>query len=236
VKAAPPQSALVLGVRSKPSFNLGWEISDQLYASQRFDRVVNADIVSDHGVRGFDAMSDHDVEAIFQEVRPSVVVWSVGINRPAPVWDGGLIEDLSLSMQVNVIGMVRCLREWAHWCPRDRGTGQFVAVVSNSARIPRTGSLPYCASKAAQAMALRVAARETDNTPGWVYGYEPGLLADTPMTEEARSSFSGPLHRMKGVPSSGLDTADLARLMVFNIINAHAGLNGTLIPFDADEL
>lgn len=230
------QTALVLGVRSEPSFNLGWHISDELVKDLGPENVVNADWTEAPGVRHVNVRNWVSLDKLFETVQPQIVVYSIGVNRPAGVREIGVRDELVNSFNTNCLGMVQALYSWQAHFKKKSGTGQFVAIVSNSARIPRSRSLPYCASKAAQAMALRVAAREMRGNPGWVYGYEPGLLDGTPMTNEARENFHGPLHRMQGVASSGLDAADLARLVAFNIKEVHAGLNGCLIPFDADEL
>lgn len=114
---------------------------------------------------------------------------------------------------------------------------RFVAISSNSAHIPRRGSMPYCASKAALSMALRVAARELANKNVAVWGYEPGLLAGTPMSEQTRRDFgTDPLHRMPGVSWEGLPVGDLAQQIVQDISTFSVAHNGLMIPFDGGEL
>jgi hypothetical protein len=87
-------------------------------------------------------------------------------------------------------------------------------------------------------MALRVAARELAGKVQ-VWGYEPGLLAGTPMTQASAQAF-GPgdalLHRMKGVHPQGLPVHDLARRVVADVADFSVAQNGLLVPFDADEL
>ncbi len=114
----------------------------------------------------------------------------------------------------------------------------FVVISSNSARIPRSQSLAYCASKAALSMSVRVSARylAQQNHPVVVYGYEPGLLEGTPMTRMAQSGFAGSLHRMPNVRAAGLPAEGLARLIAFNLGQNGRALNGTLIPYDAGEI
>jgi NAD(P)-dependent dehydrogenase (short-subunit alcohol dehydrogenase family) len=57
-----------------------------------------------------------------------------------------------------------------------------VAIVSDASHVAMRGSIGYCASKAALAQAIRVAARET--APDWrVNGVSPGVVADTPMSD-----------------------------------------------------
>ncbi len=86
-------------------------------------------------------------------------------------------------------------------------------------------------------MALRVRAREERAERVTIYGYEPGLLYGTPMTAKAEAAFGGPLTRMKPVGlDRGAKVADLAQLIVGNLGHQGAALNGTLIPYDADEL
>lgn len=225
------KAALVIGVRSKPVTNLGWEVSDVL--NRKYPGMVaNADFEQDWGVDYIDVRDPDSVEEVFSQHKPQVVVYCAGINKMTDVDNLHLRNQMNQHFLVNVTGMMNCLQAWIR---NIRVTpGQFIGVVSNSARIPRTRSLPYCASKAAQAMALRVAARELAGVPGWVYGYEPGLVGNTPMT--VGLPVEGPMHRMKGVGAEGVSKFRLAEMIVENIGNSNEAFNGVLFPFDAGEL
>jgi len=192
------------------------------------------------------------VKEVLQEVQPDIVVCTVGVNVPTEVDDPWLMTKLSDAFMTNVTGPMTLLGQFLHSSVRPGREGavkKFIAISSNSARIPRTRSLPYCASKAALSMALRVAARElAPEGRCMVWGYEPGLLAGTPMTRatEARlgvgsSTEEGDyrfpaLHRMKGVSSSGLPVEDLAARVVADAANFTVAYNGLIIPFDAGEI
>lgn len=183
----------------------------------------------------------NSIKEVLGEVKPDIIVCTVGVNNPTSVLDS--FADLALedSFHVNVIGVLALLRHFV----KAEGSGywngstnkKFVAISSNSARIPRRRSLAYCASKAALSMALRVAARELADEGVVVWGYEPGLLAGTPMTADTEGLFAGgPLHRMPGVPESGLLPAALAQMILHDVANVSPAFNGLLIPFDAGEL
>jgi NAD(P)-dependent dehydrogenase (short-subunit alcohol dehydrogenase family) len=172
---------------------------------------------------------------------PDIIVCTAGINVPAGVSDRFLAASLTTSFNTNVLGPMELLRHFVSSPTRpERGDAvkKFVAISSNSARIPRRGSVGYCASKAALSMALRVAARElAPEGKVMAWGYEPGLLDGTPMTRQTGKNFSGgPLHRMPGVPPEGLPPQDLARRIVQDLATFSYAHNGLMIPFDAGEL
>lgn len=186
--------------------------------------------------------SDEDNAAgLLEIVNPEAVVWTVGINSQA---------GMERHLYINCVLPLRLIDSWmvslrTGALPNVNMPRQFVGISSNSAHIARTGSVDYCVSKAAFSMGLRVKAREVART--WnhmsVYGYEPGLLAGTPMTEEVKKRFedvvpfgaeSVRLHRMPGVAAEGLDRYGLARMVVANLANARA-LNGCMLRVDAGE-
>lgn len=179
------------------------------------------------------------IKQVLWEVKPDVLVCTAGVNTPVSITDTFADLVMEEAFHTNVIGVMALLRNFilaegsGYW--NGAVKKKFVAISSNSARIPRRKSLAYCASKAALSMALRVAARELADTGVAVWGYEPGLLAGTPMTQEAQAVWSGPLHRMRGVPVGGLDARLFAQFILHDVANASPALNGLLIPFDADE-
>lgn len=176
------------------------------------------------------------VRQVLNETQPDAVVCTVGINSPCGVSDEHMSEKFSASFEINVIGTMRVLQELVNISCRGDNR-KFVAISSNSAHIARRYSLAYCASKAALSMALRVAARELASKRKVIaWGYEPGLLADTPMTKQVASDFGGePLHRMPGIDLAGIPPLDLARRIITDISIATSAYSGLLIPFDADE-
>lgn len=173
---------------------------------------------------------------LLDKVHPNHIVVTTGINRPQMEY--GHNEDCGVAawylehFNVNVVGPMRLCEAWL-W----RGTaGHFVAISSNSAHIARSWSSAYCSSKAALSMALRVRAREVvGDGRRVIYGYEPGLLAGTPMTRATEARLRGvPLTRMPGLPL-GLNTHWLASLIVYNLATGGMELNGTCLRIDAGE-
>lgn len=178
-------------------------------------------------------------------IQPSVVVCTVGLNMPRAEAEPDVTDWYRWHMETNVTGPMRLLEAMRtaavnpDFLP-EAGFLHYVAISSNSARLPRSGSAAYCASKAALSMAIRVTARE-----GWggdhdgilVYGYEPGLLAGTPMTQKTQERWAGQsLHRMRGWSlADGIPTDSLAALIVRNF-SCGPAINGTLIPYDEGEV
>lgn len=185
-------------------------------------------------------MNHADVVRILEEVRPDHVVCTVGVNYGREVVSTPRLWYVD-HFTVNAFLPLLLLEAFEDYL-RDDVDGppyrHYVAVSSNSARIPRTASAAYCASKAALSMGIRVRAREVgrSGSPLVVYGYEPGLLAGTPMTAAVEERWGGAtLHRMPGVRPAGIDPASVARMMVDNL-NGGRELNGCLIPVDAGEV
>lgn len=185
----------------------------------------------------------HDnVRGFLESYLPDHVVCTAGINRPRGDLDRDGLVWWGDHLFTNVVGPMRLLEAFTHvvgLMPSTR-VSQFVAISSNSAHIPRTGSGPYCASKAALSMALRVAAREAAREDGRyiVYGYEPGLIAGTPMTSETEARLPGvPLTRMQGRGvQNGLPVRTLAKHIAHNLRHGGTELNGCLFRIDAGEL
>jgi NAD(P)-dependent dehydrogenase (short-subunit alcohol dehydrogenase family) len=225
----------VLVVGSRPG-SLGSAVRDIL--QNKGLRVVTA------GVSGemfhLDVTDDHRAKQILLDVRPAQVVCTVGINESFSLRADGLWEGMHKHIAVNYIGVIALLQHWVSMLAHTEvglmpGPKQFVAISSNSAQIARRQSIPYCASKAALSMALRCAARELAGEGMLVYGYEPGLLAGTPMTAGSADAFPGPLHRMPGVKPEGLSTMDFANTIVANLTHPNLALHGTMLRLDAGE-
>lgn len=187
------------------------------------------------------------MKEVLSTVQPDILVCTVGVNSPCGIDSRYLAMRLEEAFRVNVIGVLELLRHFVgaegsgYWQNGRTNAKKFVAISSNSARLPRRQSLAYCASKAALSMGLRVAARELAGSHTQVWGYEPGLLAGTPMTHDTARDFSGrpgepaTLHRMRGVPADGLSVRSLAHQIVNDVAQYAPGLNGVLVPYDAGE-
>jgi NAD(P)-dependent dehydrogenase (short-subunit alcohol dehydrogenase family) len=182
------------------------------------------------------------IRSVLHEVRPDSIVCTVGHNAPASHLSSYLRTNMMSSFETNVVGPMELLRHFSALqrravSPVPLPPKKFVVISSNSARIPRRDSLPYCASKAALSMAIRVAAREAAGTEMLIWGYEPGLLAGTPMTDKSARDFTGSLHRIPGLePRTGLNTEALAQRVLGDLAFASMGHNGVLFPFDGGEL
>jgi NAD(P)-dependent dehydrogenase (short-subunit alcohol dehydrogenase family) len=238
----------VLVVGASSGLSLGNAIVNELADSEwGFGRIYTAGI-TDEEIR-LDLLRSPRISEVLAQCRPDIIVCTVGINQPIDITDAFLAAKMHNSFQTNVTGPMDLLRHFIVSPVRpERGDAvkKFVAISSNSARIARRNSVAYCASKAALSMALRVAAREL--APGGsvaVWGYEPGFLDGTPMTEEVLKAFYDKgvdvarpgvaMHRMPGVPPEGLPPADLARRIVQDLATFSYAHNGLIIPFDAGE-
>jgi len=188
------------------------------------------------------------LRATVREVKPQHIVCTMGINQPYPADNDMDLPSWYLRhFEANVVGPMRLLEEYRSWIVNDLNgdlfgeTRHYVAISSNSAVIPRTGSAAYCASKAALSQALRVKAREAQGGDNGciVYGYEPGWLEGTPMSKDIRSQFAAgaPMHRMRGQDlEQGVPAWALARQIVAGLKVPGAALNGALLRYDGGEL
>lgn len=190
------------------------------------------------------------IRSVLRAVRPHHVVCTAGINMPESV--GHDPRDwYRWHFEANAIGPLRLLHEFATWITEDlnvvsgESMRHFVAISSNSAVIPRTQSAAYCASKAALSQGLRVKAREAQGGDhGYiVYGYEPGWLADTPMSDNIEKHLAtmavpaNQMHRMRGKAlGAGVSTQALAQQIVAGLWVPGAALNGATIRYDGGEL
>lgn len=224
---------------------LGAAVATHAYQAYDYADIFTAGISGDEMVK-MDVNNRHQVHERLVDMKPDAIVCTVGINEPASVRDEHLDLRMFDAFRVNTLGPLAILQEFLG-SPvrpgREHMTKKFVAISSNSARIPRRVSMPYCASKAALSMALRVAARELAGERVAVWGYEPGLLAGTPMTERVAAHFSAGtqsgqfrMHRMPGAPADGIPVKDLAAQICIDLANFSVAQNGTMIPYDAGEL
>jgi NAD(P)-dependent dehydrogenase (short-subunit alcohol dehydrogenase family) len=216
------------------------------------DDVVTAGLATDEWEPDWplDVTSETADDALWEIMRNNGVkhvVCTVGINHPTIAWhcESALAEHLL----INVIGVMRVLNAWlsSPVLETEDGPSHFVAISSNSARIARRNSLPYCTSKAALSMAIRCVAREYGGALRSIYCYEPGLIA-TRATREVAERLSrvgntgelrmpNELHRMPNqhdIPL-GVHPAVVAEAIVNNLNTEGSMLNGTCIPFDGGE-
>lgn len=230
----PDLKPTLLVVGARPG-SLGASVVD--YAKEYGDyRNVHSAGFSGEEDHRLNVLSVEQIKDVLREVCPDHVVCTVGINDPRSFFDGSLEYQMQHAFLYNVTGPMQLLREFALQTDTRFTHPKFVAISSNSARIARTKSMPYCASKAALSMAIRCAARELvrGNAGTLAWGYEPGLL-DTVMTREMFPEITEPLHRMEGVRTEGIRSQLLAERIVTDLSMKGNALNGCMIPFDAGE-
>lgn len=169
-----------------------------------------------------------ELKEFFNAHQPDRVLVTVGTNHPLS--DSQNMEFwLSDHLHANVVIPMLILDAWLEAGP-PKGS-HFVALSSNSAHIPRSQSMAYCASKAALSMAIRCAARDIGKA-GMdlvVYGYEPGLVRNTPMSGKRGGT------RMLGLPE-GMPRRALAQQIVNGMAFGSTEFNGVLLRLDAGEV
>lgn len=182
-------------------------------------------------------MNDHKAAmSAIETIQPTHVICTAGVNDGGPFYAEGWSDIAEQVMKVNYLGPMTVLSEYQKWLEGMPGT--FVAISSNSALIARSHSAAYCASKAALSMALRCAARDVARAglPLHIWGYEPGAIFGTPMTQEVRKRLDHgvPLSRMLTTPE-GLSPTSVARIIARDTLTAGDLLHGTMVRLDAGE-
>jgi NAD(P)-dependent dehydrogenase (short-subunit alcohol dehydrogenase family) len=175
-------------------------------------------------------LSDTDeVKALIEKVQPDHILCTVGRNETLEEFSGHLEPWLADHFDTNVIIPMSILSAWLEVGAPDNG--HFVVVSSNSAHIPRSGSMAYCSTKAALSMAIRCAARDLQKAEMGpvVYGWEPGLVKGTPMSAESNGT------RMLGLPQ-GIGRRALAHQIVGALGFGGAEYSGVLVRLDNGEV
>lgn len=171
------------------------------------------------------------------ELDPTHVVCTAGVNQGAPVYADGWETLARDHMDANLFGPMNLLAAFEDWLEELPGT--FVAISSNSAHIPRSNSAAYCASKAALSMALRCAARDLTRAgkPLRVWGYEPGALLGTPMTQQVSRGLGRdvPMSRMLTNPA-GMPVQAVARVVARDLLDSADVLHGCMVRLDNGEI
>jgi NAD(P)-dependent dehydrogenase (short-subunit alcohol dehydrogenase family) len=163
------------------------------------DRSDIFDTISAIGHEDFDVRSAQSVEQTIRDVGDgnpiTHTVFSAGVASLQMI--PNLLNDslgkptyrrdeFETVYDVNVFGFLRVLSALS----RSFARGRVLAIVSDASRTPMRGSIAYCSSKAALAMAVKVAAREL--APMWqVNGVSPCVVEDTPMTDWIDSRVPG---------------------------------------------
>jgi NAD(P)-dependent dehydrogenase (short-subunit alcohol dehydrogenase family) len=139
------------------------------------------------GTREAFGTDEHDADVrdplalarVFQQMQPTHVVYSAGINKLAWIKQATPEEFLAL-LHVNVVGFQTLLTVLLG---HSKKPIPVVAISSDAATRPMRTSFMYCASKAALDMAVKVAARELA-PEGWrINAVAPGKVDRTGMTD-----------------------------------------------------
>lgn len=226
------RSLLVVGAEQG---SIGDAVAKEAIRQGRHAVVETAGIT--HEPMSLNVMFDDSIRQALEEFRPTDIVCTVGMNVPGSpgMSNSGFPNRFDQHMLVNAGGPVRLLHHWIKDLPYSSDVQRsFVAISSNSAHIPRSQSIAYCASKAALSMALRVAAREYAQVPTIsIYGYEPGFVEGTPMSEDLDLGGRKP-HRIPG--DRALNAEALANIIVSNLNGRGYYFNGNMIRVDGGEL
>lgn len=179
-----------------------------------------------------------DVKSLVDHTPWDHVICTVGINEETDLI-GGSVSDLMNSLDKhlfdNFVYPMLLFKAWLKTVPNEYGSHHFVFLSSNSAHVPRSKSLAYCASKAALSQAVRCAGRAVPPSV-CVYAYEPGWVVGTPMSNEvmARLQLSDKGNLMRG--GEPMDVMDLAKLICTNLmLGGPRVLNGMTISLDGGE-
>ena len=228
--------------------NLGSMVYEEALKSREWEQAKRYDINGNlPGIPGspsyLDLTNRRQVIEALENFSPTDIVCTVGVNH-TEANEATIADSVRLHWNANVNGPMQLLTEaldlWKRWRWREPkavpDTGfNFCSISSNSAHLARSQSAGYCASKAGLSMALRCVARRVAMNPQLcIWGYEPGFLVGTPMSERTAEAFpTAPLHRIPG--GYGLDPHDLADRIVGDLIVASRSLNGCMMRIDGGE-
>lgn len=172
VELIEKKNALVVGATTNSGIGneIAWAlIRDGYSTTMPAPRFKELDVTDETSIDNF--LSNHGPF--------DVIVYSAGVSQLE--WAKNLTKDhLDFVFDVNVFGMALLFGKHELLYPGYPVNA--LAVVSDASETPMRGSLAYCASKAAQVMALRVLAREM--APSWrINGISPGVVEGTDITK-----------------------------------------------------
>jgi NAD(P)-dependent dehydrogenase (short-subunit alcohol dehydrogenase family) len=223
------QSVLVFGGHG----SIGSTIVEAFYESGSYE-VKTAGIRPDESYK-VDLENAAQVVNVFRKEHFDHVVVASGVNRDANILRMGLHRIMSESFATNCSGPMVALQAWLK-AQKETPKGHFVVLGSNSAYIPRSESLAYCASKAALNMAIRTAARYMADKGPTIWAVDPGWVEDSYMSREflRKRQSDVPPHRIPG--NRTLQAGDLA-YFIYQQVEADARyLNGCTLRLDGGEI
>lgn len=170
------------------------------------------------------------------------VVCTIGVNVESVVGTSTFGSSIETSLSINALAPLLAAEAWLESIRRVAESRplemfQFVAISSNSAQIPRSMSVGYCASKAALTMGMRCLARQVaDIRNVSLFVYEPGWIEDTPMSEAVMERIGSlPAHRIPG-QRKGIRKSELVNMICDDLYLASPLLNGTVRRVDGGEI
>jgi NAD(P)-dependent dehydrogenase (short-subunit alcohol dehydrogenase family) len=211
------------------------------------DRLNNGAIhfVTTAGIAGedleMDVRSSLEIKRVIQDRPWDHVIYTAGINEETLLGQPlGVAPSMDKTWEVNALAPMVVLDYWLKaWEDIEVVQGvapagfHFVVISSNSAVVPRSKSIGYCASKAALSQAVRCAARAVPEQVV-VWGIEPGWIHGTPMSAEVVKRLDPANDVMRG--GAPTDRRDIASLIEWGI-EAHfpKALNGMMFRLDGGE-
>ncbi len=187
-----------------------------------------------------DVSDAKDVESWFYRYRLLLsfqrdihVVYSAGINYLE--WIGRIDPDkMADVINTNLCGFISVLNGLRRYTAPGARV-RVVSISSDAAVRPMRTSIAYCASKAGQEMAMRVAARELGGS-GWsINSVAPGMTEGTGMTayvdkrvpevREWSAEYAAEYERQQAVQSERILREDVAKL-VLEVLRMPRSVNG----------
>lgn len=218
------QTLLIFGARKK---SIGDAVK-KMWMDMFDGNVVTAGISGEEDYTCL-ASDEDEVRNVFNTVKPDHVLVTIGRNESLEDFNGQTESWLADHFDTNVVLPMSILSIWLEYQPSK--SSHFVVISSNSAHIPRSGSMAYCSTKAALSMAVRCAARDLQKAGMGpiVYGWEPGLVKGTPMSADKGGT------RMLGLPE-GIGRRALAHQIVGALAFGGAEYSGVLVRLDNGEI
>lgn len=225
-------SVLVVGARKK-------SLGDAIAIRLRPHFKVTTAGVTDEDFVVEDLRKPWLIDQVIEYRRWQHVICTVGVNEETAFPDTSLNvfqSDMIGQFNVNCVVPMMLLSAWINdyrSLPSPSDPCHFVAISSNSAQVPRSKSMAYCASKAALSHSIRCAARSLP--PQFVaWALEPGWIQGTPMSSEVHNRLPDTVSHMRG--GAEADKNDLASILKHNLMLMQPRvLNGMTIRLDGGE-
>ena len=191
-------------------------------------------------LRDFDMLWGLEIEdKALQNLREiTSIIVAQGANNPVEPGQSGAGQ---AEWDANWSSIIELAQQWVHEKRGQPGRKPFIVLVSNSAIIPRTNSLHYCASKAAMDMALKVLHRQYAREGFEFYSLCSSTVAQTPMTErifnEEYLGAAGMQKAMERFPLQRLITKEEVAEWVWFILSTPAAVlaAGQSLRLDSGE-